>query len=179
MQHCGNCLFSCKAKPSIPWLLYCLMSIMLIPILMPWQALDEDYVQVNSGDNQIIWHESGLLGLSADHILCQLYLIWKIILSVRDQVLCVESWRCHQMETFSALLALCAGNLLVTGEFPTQKPMTRSFDAFFDLYLNKWLSKHLWGWWFETLLCSLWCHCNDGVPVWQISWGPVSNMYKL
>ena len=37
------------------------------------------------------------------------------------------------METFSALLALCAGNSSVTGEFPSQRPMTRSFDVFFDL----------------------------------------------
>ena len=39
-------------------------------------------------------------------------------------------WR-HQMETFSALLAICAGNSPVTGEFPTQSPVTRSFDVFF------------------------------------------------
>ena len=41
------------------------------------------------------------------------------------------------METFSALLALCAGNSLVTGEFPAQRPVTRSFDVFFDVHLNK------------------------------------------
>ena len=34
-----------------------------------------------------------------------------------------------------------AGNLPVTGEFPTQRPVTRSFDVFFDLRLNKQLSK--------------------------------------
>ena len=45
------------------------------------------------------------------------------------------------METFSALLAFCAGNSPVTGEFPAQRPVTRSFDAFFDLCLNKRLSK--------------------------------------
>ena len=50
------------------------------------------------------------------------------------------------METFSALLALCAGNSPVTGEFPAQRPVTQSFDAFFDLRLNKRLSKHSWGW---------------------------------
>ena len=41
------------------------------------------------------------------------------------------------METFSALLSLCAGNPPVAGEFPTQRPVTRSFDVFFDLCLNK------------------------------------------
>ena len=45
------------------------------------------------------------------------------------------SWY-HQMETFSTLLALCVGNSLVTGEFPSQRPMTRSFDVFFGLCLN-------------------------------------------
>ena len=50
------------------------------------------------------------------------------------------------METFSALLATCAGNSLVTGEFPAQRPVTRSFGAFFDLRPNKRLSKQSWGW---------------------------------
>ena len=54
----------------------------------------------------------------------------------------------NQMETFSALLAICAGNSPVSGEFPTQRPVTRSFDVFFDLHPNKRLSKQWWGWWF-------------------------------
>ena len=45
------------------------------------------------------------------------------------------------METFSALLAICAGNSRVTSEFPSQRPVTRSFDVFFDLRLNKQLSE--------------------------------------
>ena len=40
------------------------------------------------------------------------------------------------METFSVLLALCVGNSPVTGEFSTQRPVTLSFDVFFDLHLN-------------------------------------------
>ena len=63
------------------------------------------------------------------------------------------------METFSASLALCAGNSPVTGEFPTQRPVTRSFDVFFDLRLTKQLSKQSRRRWFETPLCSLWRHC--------------------
>ena len=59
-------------------------------------------------------------------------------------------WR-HQMETFSALLAICAGNSPVPGEFPTQRPVTRSFDVYFDLCPNKRLSKQSCGWWLETL----------------------------
>ena len=65
------------------------------------------------------------------------------------------------METISAQLALCAGNLLGPGEFPAQKPVTQSFDVFFDLRLNKRLSKQSWGWWFETPSRPLWRHCND------------------
>ena len=52
------------------------------------------------------------------------------------------SWWRHEMETFSALLGICAGNSPVTGEFPIQRSMTRSFDVFFDLCLNKRWSKH-------------------------------------
>ena len=68
-------------------------------------------------------------------------------------------WR-HQMETFSALLAICAGNSPVPDEFPAQRPVTRSFDVSFDLRLNKRLSKQSWGWWFETRSHPLWRHCN-------------------
>ena len=71
-----------------------------------------------------------------------------------------NSWWRHQMETFSALLAICAGNSLVTGEFPAQRPVTRSFDVFFYLRLNKPLSKQWSGWWFETLSHPLWRHDN-------------------
>ena len=43
--------------------------------------------------------------------------------------------------TFSALLALCEGNSLVTGEFPAQRPVTRSFDAFFICaWINSWVN---------------------------------------
>ena len=64
------------------------------------------------------------------------------------------------METFSASLAICAGNSPVPGEFPTQRPVTQSFDVFFDLRLNKRLSKQWWGWWFQMLSHPFWCHCN-------------------
>ena len=56
------------------------------------------------------------------------------------------TWWHHQMETFSALLALCP----VTGQFPSQRAVTRSLDVFFDLRLNKRLSKQSKGWWFGT-----------------------------
>ena len=67
-----------------------------------------------------------------------------------------RAWWRHQMETFSALLDLCAGNSPV--KVPIQRPVTRSFDVF---YLR--LNKRSWSWWLETPLRSLWRHCN-GVP---------------
>ena len=71
------------------------------------------------------------------------------------------------METFSALLAICAGNSPVPGEFHAQRPVTRSFDVFFDLRLNKRLSKQSWGWWFETLSRPLWRHRNGNTETKQ------------
>ena len=68
-------------------------------------------------------------------------------------------WR-HQMEPFSTLLAIWAGNSPVSGEFPAQRPVTRSFEVFFDLHRNKRFSKQWRGWWFETPSCPLWRHRN-------------------
>ena len=77
------------------------------------------------------------------------------------------AWWRHQMETFSALLALCARNSPVTGAFPSQRPVTRSVDVFFDLRLNKRLSEQLRRWRFGMQSRSLW-HYN-GVHKWSQS----------
>ena len=63
------------------------------------------------------------------------------------------TWWHKKMETFSALLAICAVN----------SPGTKgsAADIFFDLRPNKRLSIQLLGWWFETASCSLWRHCNE------------------
>ena len=72
------------------------------------------------------------------------------------------------METFSALLAICAGNSPVSGEFPAQRPVTRSFDVFFDLRLNKRLSK-------KIVRLEIWDaiapimttpQCHENIPHW-------------
>ena len=55
---------------------------------------------------------------------------------------------------------LC-GEFTGPGEFPPQRPVTRSFDVFFDLRLNKRLSKQSCGWWFETPSRPLWRQCNE------------------
>ena len=83
----------------------------------------------------------------------------------------ISTWWRQQMETFSALLALCARNSPVTGEFPPQRPVTRSFDVFFHLCLNKRLSKQSWRWWFQTPSRPLWRHCNEMAPLrWRSLW---------
>ena len=54
---------------------------------------------------------------------------------------------------------LC-GECTDPGEFPAQRPVTRSIDIFFHLRLNKRLSKQSRGRWFETPPWSLWRQCN-------------------
>ena len=75
-----------------------------------------------------------------------------------DTALLFTSWWRHQMKTLSALLALCEEKPPVTGRFPLQKSVTLSFDVFFDLRLNKRLSKQSSHRWFETPSRSLWRH---------------------
>ena len=85
----------------------------------------------------------------------------------------------HQMETFSTLLALCEGNPLATGEFPSQRPVTLSFDVFFDLCLHKQLSQ----WWrcqsFETPSHSSWRRCNVGSNDCCSGWPPNAESQHL
>ena len=108
---------------------------------------------------------------------------WSCILRFWDickiLVFC-ESWRRHQMETFSTLRAICAGNSPVTGEFPSQRPVMQSFDFFFYLRLNKRLSKQSRGWWFDTLSRPLWCHCNvdHAINFQEKSWNEIFGLNR-
>ena len=79
------------------------------------------------------------------------------------------------METFSALLAICAVNSPVPGEFPAQRPVTQSFDLFFDLRLNKRLSKQSWGWWLKRNQA----HYDVIVMKRQYVWDTQSDWRKL
>ena len=76
-----------------------------------------------------------------------------------------DAHRRHNMETFSALLAICEENPPITGGFPSQRPVTRSSHAFFDLRLNKGLIKQARWRWFWTPSRLLWCHYN-GMDSW-------------
>ena len=77
-------------------------------------------------------------------------------------------------KTYYCMMTSSKENILhvtghLCGEFtghrwiPAQRPVTRSFDVFFDLRLNKRLSKQSWGWWFGTLSCPLWRHRNGTI----------------
>ena len=104
-----------------------------------------------------LWYESAKLLFEAD-CYCRWYFPSRIFKSlqitmeiIRDVINWIDSdsfgggesktWWRHQMETFSALLALCAGNSPVTGEFPAQRPVTRSFDiSLICAWINGWVN---------------------------------------
>ena len=71
------------------------------------------------------------------------------------------------------------GDSPVTGEFPAQRPVTRSFDVFFDLRLNKRLSKQSWGWWFETPSRSLWRHCSVFIIENNVTFPRINRTWSL
>ena len=55
----------------------------------------------------------------------------------------ITTWWRHHMEIFSALLAICAGNSPIPGEFPAQRSATQSFDVMFSLicvWINGWVN---------------------------------------
>ena len=81
-----------------------------VSVMMSWQLHDEYQTQVHFKNT---------------HTVCTSFyfvMFWFVLAHI--------PWWRHQMETFSALLALCAGNSPVTGEFPSQRPVTRSFQCF-------------------------------------------------
>ena len=71
----------------------------------------------------------------------------------------LSCWR-HQMETFSALLAICAGIHRSPVNSPLKGQWRGALMVSFDLHLNKRLSKQSWCWWVETPSRPLWRHCN-------------------
>ena len=101
-----------------------------------------------------------------------LYQIWLCEIYEDILLMCPNIPQCGYMEHGLNVMTSSNGNIFrVTGplcgeftghgEFPAQRPVTRSFDVFFDLRLNKRLSKNSWGWWFEMPSRSLWRYCND------------------
>ena len=138
--------------------------IKVISSIITSQSVFVDYIKSHFIDHIDMWYD-GCMILSVhsrNYECCSLFVvfvevtygpIWPIHFCITGATI---SWWRHQMETLSALLILCAENSPITGEFPAQRPVTRSFDVFFDLRLNKRLNK----WWFETPSWSLWRHFN-------------------
>ena len=118
---------------------------------MPWRRKEREHLQT--------WYLLCWIGLIRFNLLSCSVRVGDEYTYMTVSWVTISWWR-HQMETFSSLLAICAGNSPVPGEFPAQRPVTWSFDIFFDLRLNKRLRKQSWGWWFEAPSCPLWCHSN-------------------
>ena len=109
---------------------------------------------------------------------------WRIHASLGLNELNTRTQACGSSEGFMMtssngnifrVTGLCAGNS--PGEFPAQRPVTRSFDVFFDLRLNKRLSEQPWGWWFEMPSWSLWRQCN--VQGCLKTWAPTQYKDRL
>ena len=109
------------------------------------------------------WHvrQLGICNTFHGHISWDIVLPYR--LSLRGMRLMMTS---SNGNIFRVTGPLC-GEFTGPGEFPPQRPVTRSFDVFFHLRLNKRLSKQPRGWWFETPLWSLWRHCNAWVRRWH------------
>ena len=140
---------------------FCLLMISSAFLLKKCQALIIQVICENGWWDHAVLRELSPLGRHANGFMDR-----KQLSTIAYSVPCCciytpSTWWRHQMEIFSALLVLCEGNSPVTGEFPSQRPVTRSFDAFFDLLLNKQLSKQSRCRWFETPSRSLWHHCNE------------------
>ena len=110
---------------------------------------------------QVMWKDFPCTGvcMDIDDITCSVVVICFLWTTILSDELC--AWWRHQMEIISAFLAIFARNSPVAGEFPAQRPVTRSFDVIFDQHLNKMLSKQSWGWWFETPSSPLWRHSDE------------------
>ena len=94
-------------------------------------------------------------------LLCDLIVWLELCFVFHDDIIKWEHFPCYW--TFARGI----------GEFPSQRPVTRSFDVFCDLHLIKHLSKHSRRWWFEMPSCSLWHHCNVIVLIYAIPWDTV------
>ena len=106
--------------------------------------------------NRRIWPRLGVSGLKLQVEFTNGYeMLHKAWSSIEDMMTSSNG------NIFRVTGPLC-GEFTGPSEVPAQRPVTQSFDVFFDLRLNKRLSKQSWGWWFETPSWSLWRHCNGG-----------------
>ena len=125
-----------------------------------------DIVMTGQADQSIYRFFEGALGAVSNTLCCSVYHVYHngiymyIFKKISWVILMNLSW--HLKETkhiklhrtmitssngniFRVTGSLC-GEFTGPGEFPAQRPVTRSFDVFFDLRLNKILRKQPWGW---------------------------------
>ena len=78
----------------------------------------------------------------------------------RDQIIC--TWWRHQMETFSPLLAICAGIHRSPVNSPHKGQWRRALMfSLICAWMINGLSEQSWSWWFETPSRPLWRHYNE------------------
>ena len=125
------------------------------------------------------WHLRHILQnvkLSASNSCRNVYNVWHFYSDNRKivlQTLLLRQWKSvkEYHQSYACMMVSSNENIFRTtgplceeftgdGEFPAQRPVTQSFNVFFDLRLNKWFSKQSWGWRFEMPSHLLWCHCN-------------------
>ena len=133
--------------------------------LWPWPISSKSFScdVANLMDYIHLWHDHFPVNRSKDNVTraIRIFVVGaRGILTLVYQDLQFVVMMTSSNGNISALLALCARNSPVTGESPSQRPVTRSLDVFFDLRLNKRLSKQSRRRLFETPLHSLWRHCN-------------------
>ena len=119
-----------------------------------WNKVPQKDIQTDRCLLFVLWFvlcylSCGLIQVNFTHILQDHFCHWHLF--YHDDVI---KWK-HFPRNWPFV-----GGIHRSGEFPTQMPVTRSFDVFFDLRLNKRLSKQPWGWWFEMPSWSLWRQCN-------------------
>ena len=114
------------------------------------KKLDHGFIIWNKSLKSLIWNGLATnLKIRSKKIAWKYEELWSMMTSSNGNI-------------FRVIGHLC-GNSPVTGEFTAQRPVTRSFDVFLNLRLNKCLSKQLWGRWFETPSRPLWHHCNENI----------------
>ena len=125
----------------------------------------EDHLSVSAFDGfrvtvVFFWFACPYLQVNGVHA-CHQLILWHLWINRSSKHIDIKT--SSNVNIFRVTGPLC-GEFTGPGEVPTQRPVTRSFDIFFDLRLNKRLSKQPWDWWFETPSWSLWHQCN-GVKI--------------
>ena len=88
---------------------------------------------------------------------------WKWIFLRLSHLSCLPVYRMDSRSSNGNIFRITGplwANSPVTGEFPSQRPVTRNFDVFFLSAPGKWLCKQSRRRWFDILSRLLWCHCN-------------------